>query len=510
MFDSHEPPKSFLQKLQERAAASRFFTVSLLLHVILIVLGGSVVLFKSMKEPPDFTSGGDGLVSSDVQVEAPPEQPPDVQQQFTPETPTLTAPSITAITTTATAPTFQVPTAAPVIKAVQTDAMADVLKHSAAMKGISRKAAGAMGRRGGTGRADAMKKNGGKPESEKAVLAGLRWLVKNQNSDGSWSTDFQPAMTGLALLCFFGHNELPASAEFGPTVEKGLNWLVENGKKNDGRLNMSGDFDQNGPYMHGIATYALGEYYAMTQDERVLELFKKAVGYIIAGQGPDGGWMYRYDKSESDTSVSCWQIQALKVAYLSGLAGADTALDKAMLNLKRVQAENGSFGYRKAGDRDYSLTGAGVLCTYFWKHAGDTTPEKKPFGSALDAGAGQAQLGTGTTSDKSVNKGIEWLISKTEKDHPVEYKHASADLYSWYYSTQACLMVGGAPWKKWNGWFQDQLIKNQSPDGSWPPMPAGGQGDLQKAPAGAGPFYRTTLCILMLEVYYRYSPSLKG
>ena len=31
MLDSPEPPKTFLQKVQERAAASRFFTVSLLI-----------------------------------------------------------------------------------------------------------------------------------------------------------------------------------------------------------------------------------------------------------------------------------------------------------------------------------------------------------------------------------------------------------------------------------------------------------------------------------------------
>ena len=57
MLDSPEPPKSFLQKLQERAAASRFFTVSVLLHVVLIVMGSSVVLFKRMTEPPDFSIG---------------------------------------------------------------------------------------------------------------------------------------------------------------------------------------------------------------------------------------------------------------------------------------------------------------------------------------------------------------------------------------------------------------------------------------------------------------------
>ena len=58
--------------------------------------------------------------------------------------------------------------------------------------------------------------------------------------------------------------------------------------------------------------------------------------------------------------------------------------------------------------------------------------------------------------------------------------------------------------------FQEQLVKNQSPEGSWPPL--GGKADiggLQLDPEGDGRFYRTNLCILMLEVYYRYMPTTK-
>ena len=481
MLDSPEPPKSFLQKLQERAAASRFFTVSVLLHVVLIVMGGSVVLFKRMTEPPDFNSA-DGLVSDSVQVDAPPEQKPEVQEQFTPQAPSLSAPSLNAITSTAAAPTFTVTSVVPVIKPVQMDAMASKVSS---IKGLASGLPPGMGGRvGGAERQKMLDQNKGKKEGELAVMKGLNWLKNHQNPDGSWAPDYQGAMSGFALLAFLGHGELPVSPEFGPTVQKGLDWLVENGKKNAGHLNMGNAFDQPGVYAHAIATYALGEYYTMTKDERVVDLFKQAVGYIVQGQGPDGGWMYAYDKSQSDTSVSGWQIQALKAAHLSGLNidGVDAALDKAMLNLKRVQAEDGSFGYRKAAPGSYSLTGAGVLCTYFWKQ------EK----------------------DKSVREGIEFLIKQTNKDRPVDYHHETADLYCWYYNTQACLMVGGAAWTKWNGLFEDQLIKNQNPDGSWPPVAGKSPGgEMQRDPEGAGPYYRTCLCILMLEVYYRYSPTLK-
>jgi hypothetical protein len=332
----------------------------------------------------------------------------------------------------------------------------------------------------------AMQANGGKKESEEAVLRGLCWLVKTQNPDGSWGKGkgpVQAAMTGFSMLSFLGHGETPVSPEFGPAVQKALDWVLENGSKSDGHLCMQPQFSQQGVYAHAIVAYALGEYYTMTRDQRVEGLLRRAVRYIVEGQGPDGGWMYSYDKTESDTSVSGWQIQALKAAHLSGLniEGVDTALDKAMLDLKRVQGKNGGFGYRNAAQEKYSLTGIGVLCTYFWKQ------EK----------------------DKMVRDGVEYMMDHTKKDFPVKYDGEKADLYAWYYNTQACLMVGGPAWSTWNRLFQDEIVKHQSADGSWPPMVGKAVGDLQIQPEGNGPLYRTNFCILMLEVYYRYMPTTK-
>ena len=122
-----------------------------------------------------------------------------------------------------------------------------------------------------------------------------------------------------------------------------------------------------------------------------------------------------------------------------------------------------------------------MLCTYFWK--GD--------------------------KDQSIKDGIKNILEKTEKDRPVKYDHDKADLYAWYYHTQACLMFGGSAWTKWNRWFQDEIADAQSQDGSWPPLMSKAHSDLQQKTDGDGPVYRTTLCVLMLEVFYRYMPTTK-
>jgi hypothetical protein len=56
---------------------------------------------------------------------------------------------------------------------------------------------------------------------------------------------------------------------------------------------------------------------------------------------------------------------------------------------------------------------------------------------------------------------------------------------------------GGEEWKHYNGLMRDEVLKNQKPDGTW----HGGAGH------GAGAFYHTALCTLMLEVYYRFLPG---
>ncbi|MEI6351883.1 MAG: DUF4159 domain-containing protein [Verrucomicrobiota bacterium] len=86
------------RELQKKLFNSRFFTVSVLLHFIMVLTFGSTVLFNRYVEAPDFTGGGDeGGFVQDVKNLPPP--PPTKPTQNTPAM-QVNAPSATTNTPT--------------------------------------------------------------------------------------------------------------------------------------------------------------------------------------------------------------------------------------------------------------------------------------------------------------------------------------------------------------------------------------------------------------------------
>ena len=70
-----------LQKLVDKFSNSRDFTISFVLHVILVAIFGTTVLFQAVQEPPDFEGESGGFTSGEANVAPPP-------QQTTPPVPT--------------------------------------------------------------------------------------------------------------------------------------------------------------------------------------------------------------------------------------------------------------------------------------------------------------------------------------------------------------------------------------------------------------------------------------
>lgn len=324
-----------------------------------------------------------------------------------------------------------------------------------------------------------LQENGGTPACDDAVVKGLEWLKANQNPDGSWGRGNKAGMTGLALLAYFGHCETPASTEFGESCVKGIAFLVGLGMQNDGK--MASKFTGNSwVYEHAIATYALGEALTFCNEIKypvpgLLEVTQKAGQFIIDNQNKKGGWAYMYatdgEDQHVDSSVTAWQLQALKACSHAKLPykGLNSSVKKGLDYLSTLQNENGGIGYTNATNgagKYFSLTGAGVLCFQMW----------------------------GKESSKEVRDGLKYIKENTKFD----FKSENSDLYQHYYESQAMMQAGGNEWKMYNELFRDQLLANQNPDGSWNEPGYTGHG------IKGNEVYRNALCILMLEVYYRF------
>ena len=73
--------------------------------------------------------------------------------------------------------------------------------------------------------------------------------------------------------------------------------------------------------------------------------------------------------------------------------------------------------------------------------------------------------------------------------------------YFWYQGTLLCFRIGGDAWRRWNAALQATLLPAQEADGSWQPIDVYARYARDDDDDRA---YTTALCVLSLEVYYRY------
>lgn len=364
------------------------------------------------------------------------------------------------------------------------DAVA-IIKSPVVMRGI-------YGSRSPGARGAALAGGGGGSATEAAVLRALRWLKKNQSSEGYWNKT-KPAMTGLALLTFLAHGETPSSEEFGFTVEQALKYLLDS-------QDASGHFaGRDGhDYSHPIATYALCEAYGMTQVPDIKYAAEKALDIIIKGQHPSGGWDYNCKQSDrDDTSYMGWCAQALKAGKAAGLEneGLEHACKQSIKGFQKNFGGNydgGGFGYT-GPSANHGLSPIGTLCMQ------------------LHGAANEEQV---SGSLKTYEKDPKWQTY--DMDNPAPGKTA---LYYWYYLTQVKFHVGGDTWNKWNKLFSPELVRKQTVisaeqsgyvDNKGTPRAIGYWDQYGGHGADENPVFATCLGTLQLEVYYRYLPTFKA
>lgn len=346
---------------------------------------------------------------------------------------------------------------------------------------------------------------GGGVETEQAVADGLAYLAGIQNPDGSWGQasdfdrgkyrDVRIGKSALALLAFLGAGHTPDSdREHSRVARSSVQYLLG---IQDGA---TGHFGDSSSYGHGIATYALAECYALTRDAALRPAIERGIARILAKQDRRrdrrtlGGWGYYFrDDSvwDDDTwprvSVTSWQVMALESARIGGLEVPQQALDAAQAFLATAwDARRQAFRY--SHDPSRLNSGYPILPA--------STPAALFALSLMGQDIGTPELAPARR----------FVLKRA----PQSYRYSGADdfvelgrgnLYFWYYSTLAMFRVGGAEWSRWNVSMKSTLLDAQDSDGSWRPLSTysdyAGDDEHERT-------YSTAMCVLSLEVYYRY------
>jgi hypothetical protein len=212
-------------------------------------------------------------------------------------------------------------------------------------------------------------------------------------------------------------------------------------------------------------------------------------------QGPGGGWDYaqRYPSqrqgyepsTRDDLSISGWAIMALVAAREANFEIPRENLERLAGFLRDCTRDNGDAVYAnegvRSGDRGHAIMAVSNV-------------SRRLLGEPVDAWTQKRQL------ERMAAKPPVWSDAGT--------LHGS-NMYYWYYGSIAMLLArdgeGGADrWRQWNIALKRTLLDNQiksgarrgsfDPVGHW-------------ARHSGGRVYSTAICVLNLEIYYRYEPE---
>ena len=373
------------------------------------------------------------------------------------------------------------------------DLASEMTPVASSLKTLASSNSAPMGGRRGDTRKKLLRKYGGNAASESAVGEALKWLSLHQMPNGAWSFQHNlvcrnrcgnpgeakragaiNAATALGVLPYLGAGQTHMEGEYKDRVRAALLFLAKNGKA--GKMQGLPVLDlTEGPgnfYSHGLASIALCEAYAMTKDPALMLPAQASLNFIAYAQANDGGWRYQ-PKQAGDTSVTGWQIMALKSGHMGYLQVPPATIQRSIAFLDKVQGNYGAtYGYvdKSVSNNHLPCTPIGLLCRMY------TGWDKNHPG---------------------IVAGVEWLGKKGVQKN---------DIYYNYYAAQVLRHNGGVVWDKFNVELRDWLVEAQSQKdgakGSWY-FP---NSRSHRGPHEGGRLASTSFACMILEVYYRHMP----
>jgi hypothetical protein len=336
------------------------------------------------------------------------------------------------------------------------------------------------------------------PQLKASIDKAVAWLVTQQRKEGYFSeqsrgtprpgepAQHSAAMTALAIMGLTSVGHLPGdNTPEGRAVDGGLKFMTEYViPDKNGYLGLS---DHSRMYGHGIISLMFMEMLGMSPDPaidaKIRERCDAGLRLILSAQKAPGksdtskgGWRYEPQSSDSDMSVSVWQLMSLRAAKNAGLDVPAQAIADAVAYVKRsyrsdrdslgrVKDMAAPFSYEPYGGRQsFSTTAAGLL-------------------SLLVCGQYDAQETIGASNFLMRNPpelGESWFF------------------YGNYYYAQAMYQRGGDYAATARRRTEDILLRAQETTGAW--APKNGNEKSQ------GPIYATSMALLSLSVYHHFLP----
>ena len=331
-------------------------------------------------------------------------------------------------------------------------------------------------------------------EISKSLTRALDYLALKQTGEGYWPGMYEgnAGIAGLALMTFIGADCVPK--KYSSNITKTINFLKSKYTPSSDYKPGSKDAAYYGGLIHtdnpmyeqGIVTLALIEALVELNDSSLEPIIEDAIQLIIRVQNTEhkpevlggpvntdsphyGGWRYNPDSTDSDISITGWQILALKAGLMAGFTIPERSLQKAADFLRACyDKDEKAFTYKVgSGETGGVRAGIGALGLQLCRYADD--PLIPP-----------------TLRYMQDNPSV-WEFEDPGAGYP---------FYYWYYATRAMLNSGGENWQIWKTWMCRLLVDHQNEDGSW----EGAQEETNMT------IYSTAFGALMLELCCGHLP----
>jgi hypothetical protein len=318
--------------------------------------------------------------------------------------------------------------------------------------------------------------------TQEAIDAGLAYLARNQNPDGSFGTNQHRgnvAITSLAGLAFMAGGHQPGRGRYGTNVTDAVRNILSLESPNPRGYFHNPRNAFHGPmYGHGFAALFVAEAHGMVNDPQLREQLRAALGrstqLIITTQNAQGGWRYQPQANDADISVTICQIMALRAARNAGITVPKRVADKCTDYVKKCQdPRTGGFKYQPfGGPPGFARTAAGLVALYnAGIYEGDEIDRGLNYLKQFKPGGGVGFFGN--------------------PEVQIHY------YYGHYYAAQAMWIAGGDWWRQWYPAIRDELLRSRNPnDGSW----FNGQ---------ICPHYCTAMALIILQIPNNYLPILQ-